>query len=356
MPKKKSPDPAHIETDKIIERIERRLAREYAQANAEVEEKLADYLRRFELKDEKWREWVRNGKKTKEEYKQWRTGQILMGKRWEKMKDALADDYVNASKIARSITEGYMPEVYALNHNYGTFEVERGSMLDTSYTLYNREAVERILRDNPKLYGNPGKDVLQKIASGELKRWEKKQIQSVMLQGILQGESIPKLTKRLERVTAGDHKAAIRNARTMATGVQNAGRLDAYKRANKLGIPTKKQWLATLDSRTRHAHRQLDGVIKGINEPFENEFGEIMYPCDPEAEAANVYNCRCRLNADVDGEMIDYSDLSLRNVRKLGDMSYEEWKEKHGVSQPITAQERKSAAIRAKYIKEYREK
>ena len=47
-------DIAHEMTDEIIKKIEKRLKREYAQAKREIEEKLDDYFRRFEIKDKKW--------------------------------------------------------------------------------------------------------------------------------------------------------------------------------------------------------------------------------------------------------------------------------------------------------------
>jgi SPP1 gp7 family putative phage head morphogenesis protein len=191
--------------------------------------------------------------------------------------------------------------VYAINHNYATFEIEQQSQLDTSYTLYSRESVERMYRDNPKLYHDPGKENASKLAKGEIKAWNKRKVQSVITQGILQGESIPQLTKRLERVTGGAHAAAIRNARTMITGTQNAGRIDAMDRAKDMGIPVRKQWLATLDTRTRILHRELDGKIADTDKPFTVEGYKIMFPGDPTAHPGNVYNCRCTLTTKIIG-------------------------------------------------------
>ena len=344
-------DPAHIATDKVIEDMEKRLAKEYAKAHKEVTAKMDDYLKRFTVKDKKWQEWVKNGTKTAEEYKTWKIGQVMTGKRWGALKDTLATDYQNAAKTADKIVNGYMSEVYAINHNYATFQIEKMAGVDTSYTLYSKESVERLMKGG-KFYKSPGKAVTQQIKEGTLKAWEREQIQSVMLQGILQGESIPNLTKRLESVTGGAHSAAIRNARTMTTGIQNAGRIDAYNRANDLGIETMKTWVATLDRRTRHAHRQLDGVTVPVNEPFENEEGEIMYPGDPDAEPGNVYNCRCTLIASVKGHEAD--TINSRNYNKFEDMDYEEWLEGHSESQKITAQEEMGQAIRQSYIEEYK--
>ena len=354
------PDYAHRQTDKIIEEMEKRISKEYKQAHKEIAAKAKDYFDKYKTKDETWRRWVSEGKKSAEEYQKWKTGQVLVGKRWNELRDSLAEDYANAGKIAQSVVNGYMPEVYALNHNYATFTVEKASMMDTSYTLYSRETVERLLRDNPKLYKQPGKDLAKKIAQGEVKRWEKQQIQSVMMQGILQGDSIPNLTKRLEDVTGGEHAAAIRNARTMATGVQNAGRLDAFERVNEMGIKTRKTWLAVLDDRTRHTHRELDGQTVDLDEPFTvtDEDGteyQIMFPGDPDADGSMVYNCRCTMIRQIENHEIDVSDTNLRPNSKLGDMTYDEWKHAKMKSQPIDKQEKTGEAIKREYIREYKE-
>ena len=44
-----------------------------------------------------------------------------------------------------------------------------------------------------------------------------------------------------------------------------------------------------------------NGVEVGIDEAWENEYGPIMYPGDPNADPANVYNCRCSIRAHVKG-------------------------------------------------------
>lgn len=354
------PDPAHVATDAEIAKIEQLIAKEYKKAHKQVTAKMDDYLARLATKDAKWQQWVANGTKSQAEYTQWKKGQVLMGQRWSDLKDSLAQDYVNAAKISQSIANGYRPEVYAINHNYATFEIEKKSQLDTSYTLYSRESVERMYRDNPRLYHRPGQTISQQIKEGKLARWDKRRIQSVITQGILQGESIPNLTKRLEQVTGGDHKAAIRNIRTMMTGVQNAGRIDAQERAKKMGIPVRKQWLATLDSRTRHWHRDLDGKIVETDEPFVHAIpgnfnAEIMFPGDPEAAPVDIYNCRCTILSAIKGYEIDTSNTDLRHDKNLGKMTYDEWLDAKApvTSNPIDLPEKKAAAYKQAYINEY---
>jgi SPP1 gp7 family putative phage head morphogenesis protein len=323
-------DKGHQETEKLLKKTERRVSSEYRQAEREVAQKLSDYLKSFARKDAMWAQWVKDGKKTQQEYNNWRVGQIAMGQRWEAMRDTLAEDFHHANQIAGSIVNGHVPEVYALNHNYATYEVESGLGVDTSYTLYDRQTVERLMRDDPQMLPPPGKKVSARIRAGEDIRWNNQQIQSVMIQSLLQGESMGEIAARLATVVGDKNRAsAIRNARTMTTGAQSAGRVDGYQRAQDMGIKTRQQWVATLDGRTRHEHRLLDGDIVDVGEPFKVMGEEIRFPGDPTAPAHLVYNCRCTVIAALEGFERDLSDLSIRKADKLEGMSYEEWKRYH---------------------------
>lgn len=307
-------DPAHEQTDDMIEEIRQRVSREYLRAYEETEAKLADYLRRFEAKDRIHAEAVRRGEETEADYREWRRGQILMGERWQEMVDTLAEDYRNADRVAASIVNGHMPDAYAVNHDYATFQVEKGSNLDTSYTLYDRATVERLIRDQPDLLP------AVKVDGKKDKAWNGKHIASAVTQGVLQGESMDKVARRVRSVADMDYRAAMRTARTAMTSAQNAGRVDAYRRAEGMGIRVRKQWLATLDGRTRHSHRRLDGEVVGMDESFSNG---LSYPGDPSGAGSEVYNCRCTLVPVVDGanpaEGVRHSNL--------GGVSYEEWRE-----------------------------
>lgn len=341
------PDAGHRETDELLAKLERDISALYEEAAADVEAKLADYLRRFEIKDKTWQKWVKEGKKTKEEYLNWQKGQMMMGYRWEALQSQLAEDLTNADQIARSIINGYTPEVYAINHNHATYEIENGMKVNTSYTLYDRQTVERLMRDNPDLLPAPKVDIPKDL------RWNKQHIQSAVLQGIVQGESIPKIASRMMMVADMDRKAAIRTARTAITRAENAGRVDGYKRAQAMGIEMRQQWVATLDGRTRHSHRQLDGEVAEVGGTFSNG---CRYPGDPRGDPSEVYNCRCTLIASLKGFERDLSDLSIRRSEKLEGMTYEEWKKDHGKSERITKGEEISNAMRQKYINEYQGK
>lgn len=352
----KKRDEGHEETEKVLADIEKEISKEYAQAEKEISEKLDDYLRRFEVKDKiKYNAW-QEGKITEAEYKQWRLGQVAVGERWQEMKDSLAQDFTNAAEIGKSITDGHMPEVYAINHNYGTYQVEQTAHVDTSYTLYDRQSVEHLFKGEGKLYHDYGIKTGIAIAEGKQKAWDRKQIQSVMTQALLQGESIGKIATRLSKTVGdSDRKACIRNARTMTTGVQNAGRVDSYKRAESMGIELEQEWLATLDSRTRHEHRMLDGQRVKVGEKFKVDGYELAFPADPEGEAFLVYNCRCTLVPALKGFNVDSSDTSLRHTDYMNEQTYDEWKESHYIiSDPITKQDDIADIMKEGYNQEYR--
>lgn len=343
-------DPAFDETERILKKTEKQIAEVYKEARDDLQAKLDDYLRRFEIKDKTWQGWVKSGYKTQKEYEQWRIGQMAIGRRWEQMRDNLAEDLHHANDIAKSVVKGHMPEVYAINHDYAAYEVESGTGIDTSYTLYDRQTVERLFKDD---------DIIPRISTGAAAKdlaWNNKQVQGAMLQGILQGETISELAYRIAAVTAeSNHKSAIRSARTMFTGVQNVGRVDSYIRAQKMGIELEQSWMAMLDKRTRPAHRELDGVSVPVGEYFENSIGKIRYPGDPQADAANIANCRCCLRANLSGFEWNARNLSQRNTKNFHYDSYDEWREeKESTSNPIDLPEKLSEQERQYYINEYR--
>lgn len=338
------PDIGHEETDKILARMERKVRKVYGQAYSEMSQKAQEYFKWYEKEDARRREMVATGALTAAEYRQWRLSHFLSGKRWWKFSSTLAEDLLNANQIAASIINGYLPEVYAVNMNWSTYQIEKTTLIDTSFVLYDRPTVERLLRDGPDLL--PWQATVSKP---EDIRYNRKKLNSAVTQGIIQGESIPEIADRLARTTGMTARNAITNARTMTTSAENGGRMDSYDRAQKLGIMTDRQWLATLDFRTRHEHRVLDRQIAKMGEPFMVEGEEIYFPGDPKAAPHLVYNCRCTLRAIVLG--YEYDEYSHNG--KLGNMSYEDWKADRG--QSPQSRMAKNRARDEKQFEEYKE-
>lgn len=308
-------------TDSVISELEKKIQKEYKQANDEVQQKVDDYFARFAKKDQKKQAQLKAGYITQEEYNDWRYGQVCVGERWKELKQNIAQDYVNTNQIARAMIEDRQADVYAMNHNFATYQVEHDSLMDTSYTLYNRRTVQNLIKDDPRLLPFPKTDspTAKKLSERMDLIWNRQKINSAITQGVLQGESIPQISKRLEKVTDMNHSAAVRNARTMMTSCENKGRQDAYDSLRDKGIDLAEKWVATLDGRTRHSHRHLHGTYKNPKTGlYENG---LEYPGDPFGEPEEIYNCRCCEIAEVLGFKIDTPTTSP----KLGGMSFDEW-------------------------------
>lgn len=352
-------DVGQQETESLLKRIELDVVDFYSVAKKDIKHKFEEFNRKFILKDEVKRKQLKAGEITQEEYNEWRKGQLMAGKRWQEQLDIFSDDLTNAQQIAKSMVNGYMPEMYAIGHNYGTYQVEKYGQINTSYTLYDRQTVERLIKDNPDILPalKPKSKVAQQIAEGRIKKWEQRQIQSTCLQGILQGESVVDIAERISSITKQDAKATIRYARTMTTGAENAGRTDSYKRAESMGIEIEQQWLATLDNRTREEHREMDGERVKIGEKFSNG---CEYPGDPNGDPETIWNCRCSLIPMLTGipELESDNDLSNTELRyddDLGEETYAEWKAGHMKSQSILLPKQKRDNIKNAFIKQYKE-
>jgi len=316
----KVPDIGHRDADKELYTLSRRLHLSYRQASVRLQTKLSDYLDKFEKEDAEKRALFDSGELSYADYMAWRARKIAGSKRWNNMLNQLAEDMTNQNKIAASMINEALPEVYAINHNYGTYEAETGSGRDTTYTMYDKFTVKRLLQDGQLQLPKPS----PKVAKD--KRWNRQHIQSAVLQGILTGEPMGDIAQRLLSVAKMTESAAIRNARTAVTGAENAGRIDSYIRAQNMGIKMKQVWMATLDSRTRDSHAMMDGEKRDPGKEFSNG---CRYPGDPEGKPGEIYNCRCTLVAEVEGsDAYDPSDLSVR-AKKLKGMTYEEWKQLH---------------------------
>lgn len=304
-------DYAHNETDKRIAELEKRLTEEYKQAYKETKDKLEKYLSDFKRKDEKKRQEVENGMLSEKEYKTWRRNQMLTGQRWTDMVDTLAKDMNNVNVIAAQIVSGEIPEAFLLNANYSAYEIENGYRQNYSFTLYDRDTVDRLVSENPDLLPEPSVDIPADL------RWNKQKIVSNITQAVLQGKSIPEIAKSMETVVGMNKASALRNARTAMTGAQNAGRQQAYERAAAMGIKLQKEWIATLDGRTRHSHGKADGQKVDINGMFKVGGCKMRYPGDvANGTAEEIYNCRCTMATVEPSEIMQGEEPR---------MTYSEW-------------------------------
>lgn len=322
-------DLGHQLTDKELAKLERRIAKLYREAGKELQATIDAYFEQFKKRDEEMKALigtVQNGKEwTEADYKQWRLNQIGRGERYQAMRDKVAHRVTDANAVAVSYTNDATPGIYSLNRNYSAYTIEQVAG-NVGFDLWDEQTVKRLIVEQPDLMPYyPPKRALKR---GIDLAYGKKQITASVTSSILQGKSIKHMADDLQkRITTMSRDSAIRTARTAVTGAQNAGRMDSYAAAEKMGIKLKKCWLATLDARTRHSHAMLDGEQVAQDKKFSNG---CRFPGDPQGPPWEIYNCRCTLIAAVEG--VDTSSAQRRaknadtgQTEVVSNMSYAEW-------------------------------
>lgn len=126
----------------------------------------------------------------------------------------------------------------------------------------------------------------------------KKSIKAELSRGISNGSSwnmvAGKIASGMNSPFDKAYKRAVVIARTEGHRVQQQSTLHCQKRAKSKGADVLKQWDSTLDGVTRPTHRELDGQIREIDEPFEVAGMKAMYP-GAFGNPAEDCNCRCCL-------------------------------------------------------------
>lgn len=298
------PDKARAETDRKLAEMEKHLTKIYSRATKEIGESWKKYMEDAEKRVKSLQDAYDKAKKSGDKEAIAEAGKALgraqrnvtlMDKHYREMTNQFAKELSNVNKTAAAYINNQLPGIYALNYN-ATAKGINDKVKGISFELVDANTVKNLATKDetllPYKYVDGKKDV----------RWSTQMVNSEVLQGIIQGESMTKIASRLDNVVgmkaAG---SAIRNARTAVTGAENNGRMSMLHDARDKGVIMHKVWLATSDDRVREAHEDLDGQEREIDEPFDSMYGKIMYPGDPDADPANVYNCRCTLTYKVVG-------------------------------------------------------
>ena len=293
-------DSAHRLTDEKLEEMEKRLSAIYSRAEKEIQKTADEYFSRFAKQDEAKRKLLEQGKITEDEYTKWRKGKVMYGKRFTEMKEQCAKQLLNVNQTAMAYINGELPEVYALNYN--ALESAVDGLGGYSFTLVDADTVRNLAVTDTSLLPYKELDQSKDIP------WNMKKINAETLQGILQGESMDKIAKRMMNVQEMNKESAIRSARTIVTNAECKGRQDSYQRAKDDGIILRKYWLATYDKRARDWHKDAgnnyteEKAIE-IDDFFIVDGEKMLHPGDAMhgASGHNLYNCRCSIASKVIG-------------------------------------------------------
>lgn len=162
-------------------------------------------------------------------------------------------------------------------------------------------------------------------------------IERAIIRGAVQGESYPKMARRVREVFDTNTRRALTIAQTEAHRMQTEGQKASYDEAADMGIEVQQVWDATLDNRTRETHQTMDGRIAEYDESdgqywFNSpDVGWVLGP-GLSGEPSFDINCRCRVTPVIKGY-----EPKTRGRREGGEwvvgeyMTYPEWAEAQGV-------------------------
>jgi hypothetical protein len=106
----------------------------------------------------------------------------------------------------------------------------------------------------------------QKVLTKAFKNYDKDTVTWIakdLQQGIIQGESVPQVVKRLKANSLTmSYNSATKIARTEILRATGLGNQIAYDDARDEGVEIQEVWDATLDDRTRPDHATADGTIR----------------------------------------------------------------------------------------------
>lgn len=323
-------DSARRKTDKELAMVEKKIDRLYRKAAKGIYSDYQKFMDKAQKRIQTQENTLASAVKTKDEklikeaekaLQDAKFAVTLQDGRYREMLESTAKRIADTNQIAINYANDKIPEVYAVNYNQMN-EVIKGVTLAGGTKLTTHVSFSLVDEDTLKVLAQEGKvrlPVSKRLSVPKDMRWNMKKINSALTQGILQGESMPKIAKRIfpeiqSKTIWKNHKepinsiikqnkqSAIRTARTLFTQAENMGRQSSYERMQGDGIVMTKIWIATGDGRTRDWHLTMDGQEVDIKEPFIDGLGnELEEPADPSAPPETTYNCRCSMRAEVQG-------------------------------------------------------
>lgn len=280
-------DKAHQATDKALARLEKQLKDIYTQAYKEVKEQAAEVLAKMEF--------------TPDMTPQQRYVLATKYDRLTKLETQIGDVLKNVNAEAVKMINNEMANVYKTNWSFMSDSVKEGV-----FPVLSKSEIKTILTEQITPFKKLAIDTLKDSAQ------IKQQLTRELVSGIMQGESIPQIAKRIRGTFESNLSRSVKIARTETTRVENSARQDVANTAAKSGLPMKKKWVSTIDDDTRgmkstdrYDHVAADGQVVDYDEPFIVSGEELMYPGDENGSAGNVINCRCTMVSFVDKDALE---------------------------------------------------
>ena len=122
-------------------------------------------------------------------------------------------------------------------------------------------------------------------------------VQDVITSGLEDGLGVEEIASNIRGITDLTPFRAATLARTETHAAATYGAIEEARQASdEIGITLQKEWLPTLDDRTRPAHAEMANTDPiPLDDLFDVGGEQMDRPGDPSASAENTINCRCAL-------------------------------------------------------------
>lgn len=205
--------------------------------------------------------------------------------RYDKLIEGLLGNLSNIKASNPQEVSSYLKDQYMLNYYYTGFTLETNYQAKLAFKPLSRRSFDPL-------------SITGKISLQQNKDIVRSNVAKAIQQSIAQGEGVGSTSQRIKKVLEGNMNDALRIAQTETTTAANDANFQGMQKAqHKLKI--QKKWIATLDSRTRDRHKDMDGEVRDIDKKFSNG---LMYPGDQSAgKPGQVISCRCSMTELVEG-------------------------------------------------------
>ena len=226
-----------------------------------------------------------------------------------------------AQKNVKNITD-FLQKIYTDSYLGNVFVLQEFYKIPVYTPINAKQLVKAIMTDttglkfSERLYADI--DSLKSHVIAEISR------------GVAQGNSYMEIARNISKLAEISFNNAYRIARTEGGSISSQAQLDNIQESINEGADLLKRWDATLDTRTRQTHLELDGQTIEYNEYFKSSVGEVFAPHQFGIAEQDI-NCRCRLSSvprfdldktkwtrknNITGEIIPYK-------------TYQKWKKEY---------------------------
>ena len=327
--------------DDELEQLEERLTALYANATNDVLSDYEKWMSHYKANYNEMCAKLEADEITKKEFQEWVDRRMVDNKLFAETVNSMTDVLVNTDMVAMALVNDELPLIIAQSYNFvqslGFAAADEAGLSVGTFQIYNARTVQSLIKDNP--------DILKYVNKEKDYTFNKERINNEITHSILNGDSIQKTANRLQNVSSMDENSAIRTARTGMTAAENLGRNEGFQELKKKGIPSRLQWSATHDSRTRDTHILLDGQFQDEDGYFRVEDYKIQFPGDPAAEPEMIYNCRCRASLVLNG--VDHSQDGDLYEKFMKENYPDDWESiKDGIKEKEAAYREKASGAR----------